>query len=106
AALAQNQLTLHYQPKIDLRSGRTVELEALVRWQHPVHGLIYPDRFIVLAESTQLIDALTHWVLSSSLQQWHEWSQSGLQLGLAVNLSARNLLDRTLGAKMLELARK
>lgn len=106
AAIEQNQLTLHYQPKIDLRSGRTVEVEALVRWLHPEHGLIWPDRFVVLAESTQLVDALTSWVLTEALRQWHEWASQDLQLGLSLNLSARNLLDRTLGSRVVELARK
>ncbi|MEY4640203.1 MAG: hypothetical protein RLZZ227_197 [Pseudomonadota bacterium] len=104
-AIAQDQLVLHYQPKVDLRSGCTVGVEALVRWQHPVHGLIYPDRFILLAESSQLINSLTHWVLQRSLQHWQGWAQAGLQLGLSVNLSARNLLDRTLGPKILDLAK-
>lgn len=91
---------------IDLRSGRTVEVEALVRWQHPEHGLVFPDRFIWLAESTQLIDALTQWVLARALNQWRDWTRSGLQLGLSINLSARNLLDRMLRAKLLELAKE
>jgi EAL domain-containing protein (putative c-di-GMP-specific phosphodiesterase class I) len=105
AAIAQEQLTLHYQPKVDLRTGRTTEVEALVRWQHPEYGLISPDRFILLAESTQLIDTLTHWVLTRALRQWHDWTRWDLQLGLSVNLSARNLVDRTLRTKILELAR-
>ncbi|MGP1665323.1 MAG: EAL domain-containing protein, partial [Rhodanobacter sp.] len=105
-AIAQDQLTLHYQPKIDLRTGRTVAVEALVRWQHAEHGLIYPDRFIWLTESAQLIDALTQWVLARALNQWRDWNRAQLHLGLSINLSARNLLDRMLRAKLLELARE
>ena len=105
-AIARNQLMLHYQPKIDLQRGRTVAVEALVRWQHPEHGLILPDRFIWLADSAQLIDALTQWVLERALNQWHDWMRANLQLGLSINLSARNLLDRMLRAKILELAKE
>jgi EAL domain-containing protein (putative c-di-GMP-specific phosphodiesterase class I) len=104
-AIERNQLVLHYQPKVDLRSGHTVGVEALVRWKHPVHGLIYPDRFVLLAESAQLINALTHWVLQRALQQWHGWTQQGVQLGLSLNLSASNLADRTLVPRILELAK-
>lgn len=104
-ALEQDCLTLHYQPKVDLRSGRTVEVEALVRWQHPDYGLVYPDRFVPLAESGQLINTLTHWVLTCALRQWHGWKQRGLQPGLSINLSTRNLLDRTLRTKILDLTK-
>jgi EAL domain-containing protein (putative c-di-GMP-specific phosphodiesterase class I) len=103
-ALDHDCLELHYQPKVDLRSGRTVEVEALVRWQHPDYGLIYPDRFVPLAESGQLINTLTHWVLTCAMRQWHGWKQRGLEPGLSINLSTRNLLDRTLRTKILELA--
>lgn len=104
-AIMQDQLTLHYQPKIDMATGRTVEVEALVRWQHPEHGLVWPDRFVPLAESTKLIDALTHWVLARALQHWQGWTQLEQRPGLAINLSTHNLLDRTLRSKLLELTR-
>ncbi|HKQ60300.1 MAG TPA: EAL domain-containing protein [Candidatus Polarisedimenticolaceae bacterium] len=95
-ALDAGQLLLHYQPKVSAASGRTVGVEALVRWNHPQHGNIPPDEFVALAEHAGLIRALTHFVLHAALLQCAEWRRQGLELGLAVNLSARNLLDAAL----------
>ncbi|MEO6603577.1 MAG: EAL domain-containing protein [Polyangiaceae bacterium] len=92
-ALAEDQLVLHYQPKLDLRSGRTVGIEALVRWKHPSRGMIFPDTFIPLAERTGLINPLTTWVVVAALRQGLELLRAGLPLDLSVNLSARNLHD-------------
>jgi len=105
AAIGRNELVLHYQPKIDLATESTVGVEALVRWQHPVHGLVAPDQFVPLAERTQLINPLTTWVLASALRQGRTWHESGLTLELSVNLSARNLHNPTLGGEILDLAR-
>jgi EAL domain-containing protein (putative c-di-GMP-specific phosphodiesterase class I)/GGDEF domain-containing protein len=90
-AIAQDQLFILYQPKIDLRSGRITGVEALTRWRHPVHGLIMPDEFIPLAERTGLIVPLALWVLKQSLDQCRRWRSEGMHLGLAVNLSMWNL---------------
>ena len=68
-------------------------MEALVRWQHPVRGLVPPDDFIPLAERTGLISPLTHYVLDEALRQCHQWRDAGHQLSVAVNVSARRLLD-------------
>ena len=92
-ALEQRQLLLHYEPKVDAHSGQFVGVEALVRWQHPVHGLVPPDEFIPLAERTGLIGPLTHYVLDEALRQGRQWSDAGHELSVAVNVSARRLLD-------------
>ena len=92
-AIGSNELLLHYQPKVDTRSGRITEVEALVRWRHPKHGLMQPDDFIPLAERTGLIKPLTLWVLHEALRQCALWNQQGMNLGISVNLSAPVLLD-------------
>jgi diguanylate cyclase len=92
-AIDQGQLLLHYQPKIDAHSGQVLGVEALVRWQHPTHGLLPPGDFIPLAERTGLIGPLTHYVLDAALQQCRTWRQGGHELPVAVNVSARRLLD-------------
>jgi diguanylate cyclase (GGDEF)-like protein len=93
-ALERDQLVLHYQPKADLQSGRVYGVEALVRWQHPDHGLLGPGEFIPLAERTGLIHPLTRWVLDAALRQAGEWLRAGHELSVAVNVSTRSLLDR------------
>jgi diguanylate cyclase (GGDEF)-like protein len=92
-AIDQHQLLLHYQPKVDAHTSQVLGVEALVRWQHPTHGLIPPGDFIPLAERTGLIGPLTHYVLDAALQQCHQWRQAGHELPVAVNVSARRLLD-------------
>ena len=95
-ALENKELVLFYQPKADIKTGKVNSVEALLRWQHPEHGLIFPDDFIPLAEHTGLIRPLTLYVLNEALEQSHLWQQQGLTLNIAVNLSARNLLDAEL----------
>jgi diguanylate cyclase len=90
-AIELDQLTLHYQPKVDLETGRATGAEALVRWQHPSEGLIYPDRFIPLIEQTDLIDELTLWVLRRALSDLAAFDSPGGDLGVAINVSARNV---------------
>jgi diguanylate cyclase (GGDEF)-like protein len=92
-AIDHQQLLLHYQPKVDAHTGQMLGVEALVRWQHPEHGLIPPGDFIPLAERTGLIGPLTHYVLDTALQQCCDWRQAGHELPVAVNVSARRLLD-------------
>jgi EAL domain-containing protein (putative c-di-GMP-specific phosphodiesterase class I) len=84
---------LHYQPKADLGSGQIRSVEALVRWQHPDHGLLGPGEFIPLAERTGLIHPLTRWVLDTALEQAARWRHAGRRLSVAVNVSTRSLLD-------------
>ncbi|HKR37180.1 MAG TPA: EAL domain-containing protein [Steroidobacteraceae bacterium] len=92
-AIANGQLRLYYQPKINFRSGRCDSVEALIRWPHPEYGFVSPAEFIVLAESTDLIRPLTEWTLACAMAQWVQWRSSGLQVRVAVNLSARLLQD-------------
>jgi diguanylate cyclase len=86
--IEQNQLMLHYQPKINLRTRAIEGVEALVRWLHPRDGLLPPDQFIELAEETGLIKPLTLWALHTALLQCRVWRQGGLALNVAVNLAA------------------
>ncbi len=102
-ALDERELVLHYQPKADLTDGRIVAVEALVRWEHPEHGLLGPDQFVPLAETTGLIRELTLRVLDEALRQQRKWRDDGIELRVAVNLSARDLYDLTLPATVAEL---
>ena len=104
-AIEQNQLQLHFQPKLNLKSGRIVGNEALVRWRHPRLGLIFPDKFIEAAEQTGLIGPLTRWVLIDALTHCQGGRREGIQLRISVNLSARSLHDPQL-LKMVEGALK
>lgn len=96
-AIGSEQLCLRYQPIVDLRSGRTIGVEALVRWNHPERGLLTPDRFIPLAETNGLIVPLDDWVLDRACRQMVEWDAAGLDsLHIAVNVSARRLTSGNL----------
>jgi diguanylate cyclase (GGDEF)-like protein len=92
-AIAGDELVLHYQPKVALRSGAVTGVEALVRWQHPARGLLAPDQFIPLADRTGAIADLTRWVVDSALAQHRAWRDEGLDLPVAVNLAAANIVD-------------
>lgn len=103
-AIDKNQLLLHFQPKLELKTGRVVGLEALVRWQHPRLGLLYPDKFISIAEHTGLITPLTRWVLGAALRYCkQEYEERGVDLRMSVNLSARSLHDVQLLKTVAEL---
>jgi EAL domain-containing protein (putative c-di-GMP-specific phosphodiesterase class I)/CheY-like chemotaxis protein len=96
-AIARGELINHYQPKVDFATGRWVGLETLVRWQHPQKGLVFPDRFIGVAEDNGLIDDLTEGVLfgpNGALQQARALQDAGLTLQVSVNVSMDNLNDR------------
>jgi diguanylate cyclase len=95
-AIAAGDLVLHYQPKIDAETGQVIAFEALVRWMHPVKGMLPPLEFIPIAESTGLIAPLTHWVIDAALAQLAEWSVTTPGLSMAVNISARNLREEQL----------
>jgi diguanylate cyclase (GGDEF)-like protein/PAS domain S-box-containing protein len=92
-ALEQRELTLYYQPQAMLADGAVRSVEALLRWNHPGRGLVFPDDFIPLAQQTGLMKPLTLYVLEEALRQSRAWQEDGLRLSIAVNLSNRNLLD-------------
>jgi diguanylate cyclase (GGDEF)-like protein len=105
-AIEDDQLEIHYQPKADLRTGAVTAVEALVRWHHPTYGLLLPDEFIPLAEHTGLIRPLTLEVVRAAVTQCAAWRASGLDVGVAVNLSARNLHDLALPEEVGALLRE
>jgi diguanylate cyclase (GGDEF)-like protein len=92
-AIERGELVLHYQPKVEAGSGQLLGVEALVRWEHPEHGIVAPGEFIPLAERTGLITPLTHYVLDMALHQCQALLREGRELAMAVNVSARRLLD-------------
>ena len=101
SAIAGNQLLLHYQPLVDLQTGKLVSLEALVRWEHPELGLIAPDRFIPIAEESGLIDSIGEWILRRACQDMRSWLDEGLtDFRVAVNVSPRQFRDFQLAEKI------
>ena len=105
-AIDRHELTLAYQPKVNLASGAVVGVEALARWQHPEFGAIAPDVFIPLAESTGLMKALTMNVLDAALADCARLQQEGVDLDFAVNVSAANLHDADFSVQVASLLRK
>jgi diguanylate cyclase len=107
-AIVNNDLVLHYQPKIDMLTGNVVAFEALVRWEHPTRGTLPPIDFIPIAESTGLITPLTKWVVEAALEQLATWSVTTPigplvpDLAIAVNISARNLREEHLATWVFE----
>lgn len=100
-AVANGELALHYQPKVDLATGQVVGVETLLRWYHN-GNFVPPSLFIPLAEHTGLIGFMTLWVIEAVAEQSHRWEDSGLVLNIAVNLSMRNLFDRDLPRQIAE----
>ena len=106
AAIKTDQLFLQYQPKLDCHDGRMTAVEALVRWDHPTRGIVPPDQFIALAETTGLIDPLTDWVVAHAAEQSAQWQDRGPQLAVAINISARNTQDLDFPDRLIELCRR
>jgi diguanylate cyclase (GGDEF)-like protein len=102
-AIDSNELVLEYQPKVNLRTGCCVGVEALIRWHHPQRGMIPPDQFIPLAEQTGLIKNVSRWVLNAALRQSREWLSAGVNMPIAVNLSMRDLHDADLPETVADL---
>ncbi len=92
-AINNDELRLHYQPQIKGDSDQLCSVEALVRWQHPVHGLMPPNEFIPLAERTGLIKELTTWVMQEAMQQCSQWHRDNFLVGVAINISPHSLLE-------------
>ena len=102
-AAANNELSLHYQPKLDLRDKQVRQAEALLRWQHPQLGNVSPGEFIELAERTGSIQTLTRWVIEEGIRQLSEWNALGLVVQLSLNISADDLLGADLHERVLRL---
>jgi diguanylate cyclase (GGDEF)-like protein/PAS domain S-box-containing protein len=92
-ALRYREFVLHYQPKVNMRTGQVVGVEALIRWQHPAHGLLPPSAFLPIIEGHQLDVEIGEWVIDAALMQIADWSKSGLNMPVSVNVSARQLLQ-------------
>ncbi len=90
-ALAADEFVLHYQPKVDMRQGRVTGCEALIRWQHPLRGLVLPGEFLPLVEQTEFIAEIDDWVIRAALRQIGRWLDAGLRMSVSVNVSARKL---------------
>lgn len=84
-AISRGELVLYYQPQIQVRTGQVAGVEALVRWQHPRPGLVPPDRFVPLAEHTELMTPFTDWVVGTALEPCRAWHDNGMLVGVAVN---------------------
>jgi diguanylate cyclase (GGDEF)-like protein len=95
-AIERNELVLYYQPKVSLKTSEVLGFEALVRWRHPERGLLTPERFVPFAEHTGLVKPLTRYVLREGVRSCARWQEQGLAIGVAVNLSGRDLLDLNL----------
>lgn len=102
-AIDNDELTLHYQPKVDAASRDITGVEALVRWNHPKRGRLAPASFIPLAESTGLLGPLTHWVLSRAIADAARWQRGGMPMAVAVNVSPRSLLSGNLTSSIIGL---
>jgi diguanylate cyclase (GGDEF)-like protein/PAS domain S-box-containing protein len=102
-ALARSEFVLHYQPQVDLRTGRVFAAEALIRWNHPTLGIVPPIKFIPLAEETGLIVSLGDWVLREACRQNKVWQNAGLRpMSVSVNVSARQFRERDLVSRAAE----
>jgi predicted signal transduction protein with EAL and GGDEF domain len=105
-ALVADEVVVHYQPIVDLRTNEVTAAEALVRWQHPSLGLLGPARFLTIVEQTALISRLTRRVLEDAIERCAGWRAAGHPLTVAVNLSVRNLLDRGLPSEISRMLRR
>ncbi len=105
-AIEEGQLSLAYQPKVDMSTGAITTVEALLRWNHPVHGAVRPNWYMPQAEQTDLITPLTDHVIELALAQCRRWQDEGIEVGVAVNVSARNLHDLRLADRVADALRR
>jgi diguanylate cyclase (GGDEF)-like protein/PAS domain S-box-containing protein len=105
AALMAGEFVLHYQPKVNMRQGYVIGVEALIRWQHPERGLLPPADFLPAIENTDVIIAVGEWVIDAALRQWQTWHAQGLDLTVGVNIAARHLSQPNFVARLTELLR-
>jgi diguanylate cyclase (GGDEF)-like protein/PAS domain S-box-containing protein len=105
-AIEHDQLELYYQPKVNLQTNQTDYVEGLLRWNHPERGTIPPNEFIPLAEQAEIIKPLTTWVIRTAMRQCRGWYEAGMQVNVAVNLSARNLHDPSLPDTIARIVRE
>ncbi|MGL5361227.1 MAG: putative bifunctional diguanylate cyclase/phosphodiesterase, partial [Shewanella sp.] len=92
-AVTQNEFTLHYQPIVEMNTGKVCSVEALIRWQDPDFGLIPPEQFIAIAEETGLIEPMGEWVLNQALGDLRLWQQQGIDINVAINISSRQCIN-------------
>jgi diguanylate cyclase (GGDEF)-like protein len=104
-AIRHGGFVLHYQPQVDVVSGRITAVEALIRWDHPTLGRLMPDEFIPLAEDTGLIVPLTDWIVEEALRQAGLWAADGIRLRVAINISMRGLREGSLPQTVARLLR-
>jgi len=102
-ALDQQEFVLYYQPKVDMRSGRVLGFEALLRWEHPQQGLVAPLQFLPLIENTGLSSRVGDWVISRALEHLASWRRDGLDFAVSVNVSARHLQEPDFALRLAEL---
>jgi EAL domain-containing protein (putative c-di-GMP-specific phosphodiesterase class I) len=102
-ALDQGEFLLYYQPKVDMKNGRVLGFEALLRWEHPTQGLIAPMQFLPLIENTGLSSRIGDWVISQALEHLSQWRRGGLDISVSVNVSARHLQEPDFALRLSEL---
>ena len=101
-AIQRQEISLHYQPKIDGRTGEIIGVEALLRWTHPVRGMVSPVIFISLAERFGIIQALGNWVIEEACRQLAEWREMGIHMRMAINLSVHQLRESGLATRIVQ----
>ncbi len=104
-SIQNNELMLFVQPKIDLKSRVVTSVEALIRWKHPTRGMVFPDQFIPFAEQTGLIRDITLWMIAEASKVSAQWLEKGISIPIAVNISARDLIDSDFPNKVSEILR-
>jgi len=102
-AILEHQFVLHYQPQIDLKDHKMVGVEALIRWEHPCYGLVFPNVFITMAEQNGLLGDITAYVVKQSIEQLVKWRENGLSLQMSINISADNVTSLVLPEQLARL---